>query len=95
MFSYELKDDVPELSPEEYFKINYFLVIVDAVRMSCHPRFEALKSHENTFGFMYHINDILQMNDELLMKKCKDLEVSLSQGENHDIEEIEDRKSVV
>ena len=36
-----------------------------------------------------HINDILQMNDELLMKKCKDLEVSLSQGENHDIEAIE------
>lgn len=37
---------------------------------------------------MYYINDILQMNDEHLITKGKDLEVSLTHGENHDIDVV-------
>ncbi|KAL4708250.1 hypothetical protein ACJJTC_013819 [Scirpophaga incertulas] len=52
-FDYEGEDEALELNAEEMFKINYFYVIVDTVRESCRPRFEALKQHESIFGFMY------------------------------------------
>ncbi|GBP81734.1 hypothetical protein EVAR_59673_1 [Eumeta japonica] len=37
-FDYEGEDETHELNAEEIFKINYFYVIVDNVRASCHPR---------------------------------------------------------
>jgi hypothetical protein len=36
-------------------QINYFYVVVDAVRGSWQPRFEAFKQHESIFGFLYDI----------------------------------------
>ncbi|KAJ0179288.1 hypothetical protein K1T71_005000 [Dendrolimus kikuchii] len=51
-FDYEGEEEAHELNAEEIFKINYFYVIVDNVRASCHPRFEALKHHESIFGFI-------------------------------------------
>lgn len=90
MFIYEKEDEAPELSPEDNFKINYFLVIVDAVRMSCKPRFASLKIYENSFGFMYHIKELGNMSDEDLMKNCKDLQTTLSDGDDqHDIDAVE------
>lgn len=71
LFEYERRDEAPQLSPEENFKINYFLVIVDAVRMSCQPRFEALETYRNKFGFMYNIRCLRGMKDEDLMNNCR------------------------
>lgn len=53
LFDYEAADEKPELSQKDRFKISYFYVVVDTIRTSCKPRFEALKSHENNFGFLY------------------------------------------
>lgn len=86
---YETADEVPENSPEDNFKINYFLVIVDAVRMSCQPRFSALKEYENNFGFMYHIRSLQNMSEKDLMTNCQDLQLSLSDGDDHDIDAVE------
>lgn len=89
MFSYEREDEAPKNSPEENYKINYFLEIVDAVQMSCQPRFSALKTYEDDFGFMYHIRSLLNMSDKDLMTNCRDLQLSLSDGDNHDIDAVE------
>ncbi|KAJ0170969.1 hypothetical protein K1T71_013741 [Dendrolimus kikuchii] len=62
-FDYEGEEEAHELNAEEIFKINYFYVIVDNVRASCHPRFEALKHHESIFGFMYNIKRLKEISD--------------------------------
>jgi len=89
MFQYEKQDEVSEMSPQENFRINYFLVIVDAVQASCEPRFSALKTYESKFGFMYRLLELRYMSDEELMKNCKDLHLTLSCGEHHDIDALE------
>ncbi|XP_023241006.1 zinc finger MYM-type protein 1-like [Centruroides sculpturatus] len=85
-FDYDRKDEALELSAEEIFKINYFYVIVDNVRASCQPRFEALKHHESIFGFMYNIKRLKEISDCELLKQCSDLQISLTVGETSDID---------
>ncbi|KAK9694266.1 hAT family C-terminal dimerization region [Popillia japonica] len=82
---------VHELNAEEIFKINYFYVIVDNVRASRHPRFEAprfeaLKHHESIFGFMYNIKRLKEISDSELLKQCSDLQISMRVGESCDID---------
>ncbi|XP_050531451.1 uncharacterized protein LOC126900062 [Daktulosphaira vitifoliae] len=89
-FGYEATDDTPELSPKDRFKISYFYVVVDKIRTSCEPRFEALKCHENNFGFLYDIMNISStMSEEELLNNCNDLQVTLSIGNNHDIDGVD------
>lgn len=85
-FDCEGEDEAHELNAEEIFKINYFYVIVDNVRASCHPRFEALKHHESIFGFMYNIKRLKEISDSELLKQCSDLQISMTVGESCDID---------
>ncbi|KAJ0182100.1 hypothetical protein K1T71_002822 [Dendrolimus kikuchii] len=85
-FDYEGEEEAHELNAEEIFKINYFYVIVDNVRASCHPRFEALKHHESIFGFMYNIKRLKEISDSELLKQCSDLQISMTAGESCDID---------
>lgn len=87
-FDYEANDESTELTPKDKFKIEYFYVVVDQIWTSCEPRFEALKLHESLFGFLYRIKDISKISDKNLMDNCKDLQVALSVGDQHDIEGI-------
>ncbi|GBP85060.1 Zinc finger MYM-type protein 5 [Eumeta japonica] len=80
------EDEAHELNAEEIFKINYFYVIVDNVRASGHPRFEALKHHESIFGFMYNIKRLKEISDSELLKQCSDLQISMTVGESCDID---------
>ncbi|XP_067131225.1 uncharacterized protein [Centruroides vittatus] len=80
------EDEALELPAEEIFKINYFYVIVDNVRASCQPRFEALKHHESIFGFMYNIKRLKEICDCELLKQCSDSQISLTVGETSDID---------
>ncbi|KAL4707251.1 hypothetical protein ACJJTC_008332 [Scirpophaga incertulas] len=85
-FDYEGEDEALELNAEEMFKINYFYVIVDTVRASCRPRFEALKQHESIFGFMYNVKRLKEISDSELLKQCSDLQISMTVGESCDID---------
>ncbi|GBP56104.1 hypothetical protein EVAR_43868_1 [Eumeta japonica] len=85
-FDYVGEDETQELNAEEIFKINYFYVIVDNARASCHPRFEALKHHERIFGFMYNIKRLKEISDSELLKQCSDLPISMTVGESCDID---------
>ncbi|CAK1600824.1 unnamed protein product [Parnassius mnemosyne] len=82
-FDYEGEHEAHELNAEEYFKINYFYIIV---RASCHPRFAALKHHESIFGFMYNIKRLKEISDSELLKQCNDLQISMTVGESCDID---------
>ncbi|XP_064076355.1 zinc finger MYM-type protein 1-like [Vanessa tameamea] len=84
-FDYEGEDEDHEFNAEEIFEINYFYVIVDNMRASCHPRFEALKHHETIFGFLYNIKRLKEISDSELLKQCSDLQISLTVGESCDI----------
>jgi hypothetical protein len=89
LFDYEASDETPDLSPMNRFKISYFYVVVDTIRTSCEPRFEALKCHENNFGFLYKTMNLSTMSDEELLNNCKDLQVTLSIGNEHDIDGLD------
>ncbi|XP_021861362.2 uncharacterized protein [Spinacia oleracea] len=53
-------------SPEESFRVNYFLVVVDMAITSLKNRFEELKGFESIFGFLFDSERLKSLdNDEL------------------------------
>lgn len=89
MFDYEATDEGHELAPKEAFRISYFNVVVDTIRVSCEPRFEALKQHENIFGFLYNVLNVSSMPDKELLNHCEDLQIALTDGNQRDIDGLE------
>ncbi|XP_021854418.2 uncharacterized protein [Spinacia oleracea] len=57
------------MSPEESFRINYFLVVVDMAISSLKSRFEQLKIFESIFGFLCDSNKLKSL-DEIHLRKC-------------------------
>lgn len=82
-------DETPELSSKDRLKISYFNVVVVTIRTTCGPRFEVLKCIENNFGFLYDIMNRSTMSDEELLNNCKDLQVTLAIGNEHDIDGLD------
>lgn len=78
MFDYESTDKRPDVTPEEMFRISYFLVIVDTVRTSVKPRFKALQTHADVFGFIYRIKDSGTLSESELTRSCKHLETTMT-----------------
>ncbi|XP_039299125.1 uncharacterized protein LOC120354976 [Nilaparvata lugens] len=79
VFSYESSEEV-HTSPEETFKRDVFLTLVDNVSNSLEKRSIALKSHEKIWGFLSNIAQLPQK--EALKQKCVDLENNLYDSEN-------------
>jgi hypothetical protein len=59
-----------QLSAAESFRVNYFLVVVDAAIASLDSRFEQLKEFEKVFGFLYNSKNLKSMDESNLRKKC-------------------------
>jgi hypothetical protein len=59
-----------QLSAAESFRVNYFLVVVDAAIASLDSRFEQLKEFEKMFGFLYNSKNRMSMDESNLRKKC-------------------------
>ncbi|KAL7610256.1 spindle assembly checkpoint component MAD1-like [Lactuca sativa] len=58
------------LSPEESFRIEYFIYIVDVAIASLEGRFEQLTNFENIFGFLYDSKRLKSLDDIELKKSC-------------------------
>ncbi|XP_019179619.1 PREDICTED: zinc finger MYM-type protein 1-like [Ipomoea nil] len=64
----ESVDDI-SLSPEESFRVHYFLYIVDQTIISLTQRLEQYEVYERTFGFLFS-SDKLQSMTDINLKSC-------------------------
>ncbi|KAJ8541666.1 hypothetical protein K7X08_002482 [Anisodus acutangulus] len=65
-------------SPEEAFRVHYFLYIVDQTIGSLKKWFE---QYEDLFGFLFTTDKLSSLNDEDLKTRCKNLERKLQMKE--------------
>ncbi|CAL9021686.1 unnamed protein product [Prunus brigantina] len=72
-------------SAEESFRVNYFLVVVDAAISSLRNRFEQLEIFEGIFGFLFDPKNLFQMNYIRLRECCRNLEAALTHDNESDI----------
>ena len=67
-FDENVNDETTQ-SVEEYFRINYFLYIVDQAISSIESRFEQFQIYENIFGFLFNFEKLKSLDDDGLKKK--------------------------
>ncbi|XP_039015553.1 uncharacterized protein LOC120145913 [Hibiscus syriacus] len=73
----ELNGEETSLSPEESFRIQYFICIVDQVIPSLENRFEQYELYESDFGFLFNSNKLQSMDDIKLQSCCINFENAL------------------
>ena len=56
------------LSPEEFFRVNYFIYIVDKAISLVESRFEQFKLYEDIFGFLLNIHKLKLLDVDNLKK---------------------------
>jgi hypothetical protein len=68
----EINDDEEELqlSAIESFRVNYFLVVVDAAIASLEDRFEQLNAFAKVFGFLFNSKNLKSLDDSNLQNNC-------------------------
>lgn len=71
--------------PTEIFRVQYFNVIVDQAIVSMNERFQQLKTHHSRFGVVLHFSSLSRSE---VVKQCKNLEISLRDGDDCDINGI-------
>uniref|UniRef100_H3AHC0 DUF4371 domain-containing protein n=1 Tax=Latimeria chalumnae TaxID=7897 RepID=H3AHC0_LATCH len=90
-FDYEAEDE-PIQDPELDYKVNCFYSILDTAHTSVSERFQQLHEVCQSFHFLYDISGLNNLSATVgveLLKKCKDLQVYLSHGNNADIDALE------
>ncbi|XP_042414058.1 zinc finger MYM-type protein 1-like [Zingiber officinale] len=73
-------------SPEESFRIDYFILVVDIALGQLKSRFEQLQYFESIFGFLYDVAKLVSLDDDELMSSCVNLENTLRNGDTSDID---------
>ncbi|XP_021851396.2 uncharacterized protein [Spinacia oleracea] len=81
----EIDGEERSLSPEESFRIEYFIYIVDQAIASLEKMFEQYESYENIFGFLFNSDKLQSMDDIKLKSCCYHFEGALKKGEVSDI----------
>ncbi|CAA0830700.1 hAT dimerisation domain-containing protein / transposase-related [Striga hermonthica] len=81
--------DEPIQGAEEYFRVNYFLQIVDNALSSLQLRFVQFQKYEEIFGFLFNLTKLKIMDDESLKHSCVELENFLKHEDNSDIDALE------
>lgn len=74
------------LSPEESFRVDYFLYIVDQAISSLYKRFEQFEEYENIFGFLFTPQRMKSLDDLSLKSSCLNFENALMSNEKSDID---------
>ncbi|KAL7586586.1 hypothetical protein Lser_V15G38154 [Lactuca serriola] len=78
-------EPVHELSPQESFRIQYFVYIIDQTIGSFERRFEQYKQYEDIFRFLFTTEKLKLMNTSELKSCCKNMENRLQNGHISDI----------
>lgn len=90
LFYYEGQDESSTICDKEYFRLHYFLKIIDTALVSFKTRFELYANHQNIFCFLY-MNEIGNLDEEYLLKCCQDLHLHL-EGDFDGTEMFEEMK---
>ncbi|KAK9691121.1 hypothetical protein RND81_09G177100 [Saponaria officinalis] len=64
------EEDEQNQSPEEVFRFEYFLVVVDMAIASLKSRFEQLKTFESIFGFSFDSKKLKSLDEKELRECC-------------------------
>ena len=80
------QDEEIQLSTMESFRVNYFLVIVDAAIASLTSRFEQLKTFEKVFGFLFNSENLKSLDDNDLRKHCTAFAEVFSDDKSSDVD---------
>lgn len=83
-FDYESSDDPPN-DPKATFRKNVYFYILDQAISSLNERFEQLVKYNDMFNFLYRPTEY-EGDELLLLKHCKDLQLSLSDGDHSDLD---------
>lgn len=75
-----------ELSEEEFFRVNYFLYLVDQAVVSLNKRFEQYQEYESIFGFWFTSHKLQSLDDATLKSCCSNFEQVLKHNEQSDID---------
>ena len=81
----EISSDEVTQSPEESFRVHYFLFIIDQACSSLQTRFEQFQKYEELFGFLFSLERLKCADDDSLRKSCDNLEKSLAHNGCSDI----------
>ena len=72
LFEYEAEDEGSEMSPEEKFKANFFLPLMDHALSSLKERFEQMHTVGAIFNFLYNQESLLQVyGHNRLLNACQ------------------------
>ncbi|KAL8534220.1 hypothetical protein ACS0TY_010283 [Phlomoides rotata] len=82
----ESRSDGITNSTEESFRVDYFLFIVDKTHSSIEIRFAQFKKYEETFGFLLNLERLRDMDNESLLRSCKNLQDSYTHNGCSDID---------
>ncbi|KAL4113700.1 hypothetical protein QTP88_017279 [Uroleucon formosanum] len=88
MFNYEGEEN-STVDGETIFRTTFFICIIDQALSSLNLRFNQFQTYNENFGFLYRIGKLKEMEDDDLIKNCKDLHMYLMDGELNDIDSNE------
>ncbi|XP_021726482.1 zinc finger MYM-type protein 1-like [Chenopodium quinoa] len=73
-------------SPEESFRVNYFLLVVDMAINSLKNIFEQLEVFDNIFGYLFHSNKLKSLDNDELKKSCINFKTTFSHNNLSDVD---------
>lgn len=73
-------------TPENAFKINYFLVVVDMAIASLKDRFEQMKTFESVFGFLFSSVKLKSLDAIDLKERCANFHNTFSHEGSSDVD---------
>ncbi|XP_021762686.1 uncharacterized protein LOC110727435 [Chenopodium quinoa] len=82
----ESENDDEEQSPEESFRVNYFLVVVDIAIASLKNRFEQLEVFNNIFGFLFDAKSLKLLDNDDLRKSCTNFKTTFTHNNFSDVD---------
>jgi hypothetical protein len=78
--------NIATMSPEDLFRVEYFVPLVDQAIVSLTTRFDQYKEYQKNFGFLFTSETLQSLDDHGLKSSCDNLEAVLKKDGKSDID---------